>query len=282
MRNGEGTADMSGELAALLLAGQDGSEAYYVAVDHAVGADLAAVLVLAGHPDPAVRQAVGATLPLITDLVEPSLDAVAAVIALTADPDPRVRDWACFALAQQWNTLDTPQLRQALAARLDDVDEQTRREALMGLALRRDPRALPYVRAALSRPNGQVWLLELMAAGALGVVGLHDLVCRHLEGWQDGDDALTADAAARLTDPTGPGEDVLTGVAELYRRRAHALPDSDAMPAWHLMSRMLDLAPHRAADFFHDVLSALDDEAAREELESNSALAQMARAQPRP
>jgi methionyl-tRNA formyltransferase len=67
-----------------------------------------------------------------------------ALIELTADPQPGIRDWATFALGTL-STQDTPTLRDALAARLDDSDDDTRIEAVHGLALRGDTRALDAV-----------------------------------------------------------------------------------------------------------------------------------------
>ena len=67
-----------------------------------------------------------------------------ALVELTADPEPGIRDWATFALGTL-SPQDTPALRDALAARLDDSDDSTRIEAVHGLALRGDTRALDAV-----------------------------------------------------------------------------------------------------------------------------------------
>jgi HEAT repeat protein len=67
--------------------------------------------------------------------------AVAALIRLSQDPDGSVRDWATFSLGVQIER-DTPELREALAARLDDSDFEARSEAILGLAMRGDERAL--------------------------------------------------------------------------------------------------------------------------------------------
>jgi methionyl-tRNA formyltransferase len=64
-----------------------------------------------------------------------------ALVDLTADPEPAIRDWATFALGTL-SPQDTPTLRDALAARLGDSDDSTRIEAVHGLALRGDTRAL--------------------------------------------------------------------------------------------------------------------------------------------
>lgn len=119
---------------------------------------------------------------------------VAVAIGLTLDTDRVVRDHACLALAVQWREVDTPERRDALAARLDDIDRDARSEALVGLAYCHDPRARPRVRAALSRPSGDVWRLEIVAAGALSDPTLHELVQRHQDGWSTVADATTADA----------------------------------------------------------------------------------------
>lgn len=166
-------------------------------------------------------------------------------------------------------------MREALAARLDDIDRDARCEALAGLASRRDPRVLARVQAALSRPGGDVWRLEMVAAGALSDPQLHHLVLRHQTGWGDVDAAETVKAVARLTDPSGAG-DVLDGVAELFRRRARGYQDGDAAAAWHLLADMLDIAPHRAGEFLGEVLARLDgDDAALHQVRTRSALAQL-------
>jgi HEAT repeat protein len=60
-------------------------------------------------------------------------EAIAALIRLTNDPEAFVRDWATFGLGEP-GTVDTPEIQQTLHRRLDDEDEQTRYEAICGLA----------------------------------------------------------------------------------------------------------------------------------------------------
>ena len=67
--------------------------------------------------------------------------AVDALIRLSRDEHSEVRDWATFALGML-AAQDTEELREALAARLDDPDAETRLEAVHGLALRGDARAV--------------------------------------------------------------------------------------------------------------------------------------------
>src|SRR5204862_2224523 len=69
------------------------------------------LLSLGEHPEPTVREAAAFALG-----GRRRADAVAALIGLSADEDPHVRDWATFALGTLAE-LDTPELRDALAAR---------------------------------------------------------------------------------------------------------------------------------------------------------------------
>lgn len=75
-------------------------------------------------------------------------DAVEALIELSTDPDEDVRDWATFGLGTQTD-LDTPRIREALCARLNDPDPVTRAEAFVGLARRKDERVIPHLIEAL-------------------------------------------------------------------------------------------------------------------------------------
>jgi HEAT repeat protein len=92
---------------------------------------------------------------------------IAALMQLMTDEDTDVRDWATFGLGVQ-GTLDTPEIREALHRRLDDVDEETRYEAMRGLARCGDLRvAQPIIDAFEANPqNFDLWepastLLEL-------------------------------------------------------------------------------------------------------------------------
>lgn len=113
-----------------------------------------------GHPDAEVRFAVTHALAACE---EP--EAVAALIDLSEDSDSDVRDWATFGLGCQID-LDTPAVREALARRLEDADEDCRFEAMAGLARRKDSRAFAPVRAILADGDPSDYVLE--AAAALG------------------------------------------------------------------------------------------------------------------
>ncbi|GAB2963701.1 hypothetical protein GCM10023080_025760 [Streptomyces pseudoechinosporeus] len=110
---------------------------------HQDPAALPEILRHAGHPDTGVRRAVAVAL---CGLVPAShSEGVARLIALAGDADRDVRNWATTALAVL--DTDSPALRDALAALLDDPDPEVVAEAARGLAMRQDPRAI----AALER-----------------------------------------------------------------------------------------------------------------------------------
>jgi methionyl-tRNA formyltransferase len=101
-----------------------------------------------GHPDARVREGVAFALG-----GRSGDGPLRGLIALSGDADVNVRDWATFALgtlAEQ----DTPELREALAARVDDADAETRLEAIHGLALRGDERALDPALDVLAAADG--------------------------------------------------------------------------------------------------------------------------------
>lgn len=91
---------------------------------------------------------------------------VDTLIQLSADPDQDVRNWATFALGSQLEQVDTPALRDALVARLTEADLEVRGEALLGLALRRDPRVIEPLRRELE--SGELTVLAIEAAQRLG------------------------------------------------------------------------------------------------------------------
>ncbi len=89
---------------------------------------------------------------------------VPALIRLTTDEASHIRDWATFALGVQLDA-DTPEVRAALLARLDDEDADTRGEAMRGLAVRQDRRAVPYIRRELDAEDIDEAVIE--AAGVM-------------------------------------------------------------------------------------------------------------------
>lgn len=116
------------------------------------------LLDLATHPSPAVRLAVaqglwGKTVQHDDDAIDTDPAAVTVLMDLMGDDDAEVRNWATFALGTQVSA-DGPEIRAALRERLQDDDEQTREEAVCGLANRRDEIAfeplMGYLRSGLT------------------------------------------------------------------------------------------------------------------------------------
>ncbi|MGW7055911.1 HEAT repeat domain-containing protein [Streptomyces sp. NPDC054887] len=105
---------------------------------HGDPAALPEILRHAGHPDPDVRHRVA--LSLIGLVPAGHREGEAALVMLSRDRDDEVRDWATLALAGC--DADTPEIREALAERLEDHDPDTAAEAARGLAVRGDARAV--------------------------------------------------------------------------------------------------------------------------------------------
>lgn len=152
-----------------------------------------AMLRLAGHAKAKVRLAVAVALPGTTDADAPTGDVVEALIRLSRDADAEVRDWATFGIGSQL-VADTPDVRDALADRLDDPDADTADEALLGLATRHDRRALATV---LARLDGDPSVLVIDAAAELAdPVFLPALSRLRDHGWSsDAAEAASLEAA---------------------------------------------------------------------------------------
>jgi HEAT repeat protein len=127
------------------------------------------------HPDPKVRHAVvlalsGQEKPL----------AIECLISLSRDADSYVRDWATFALGTQ-TELNTPEIREALVDRLDDLDDDARGEALVGLARRNDRRVVDSLTKELS--SDCVGTLAIEAAELIASPELHPHLVDLREWW---------------------------------------------------------------------------------------------------
>lgn len=77
------------------------------------------------------------------------------MLSLMRDPDTSVRDRATFAVGSL-SDHDTPRIRAALAERLQDGDRCVANEAALGLARRRDSRAIPYIALAIASRDGDI------------------------------------------------------------------------------------------------------------------------------
>jgi len=116
--------------------------------------DTSDIRALANHPDCEVRRSV--TRALVSHKDDQT---TATLIQLSRDTDAGVRDWATFGIGTM-NDNDTPEIREALYDRLNDLDEDTRSEAIVGLAERRDSRVLEALKQELLSPTFQTIILE--------------------------------------------------------------------------------------------------------------------------
>lgn len=119
---------------------------------------------LSAHLDANVRYAAVSSL-----CGEDAPRAIAAMITCSSDQDRDVRNWAIFGLGAQIDT-DTPAIREALVARLDEADDEIRGEAIVGLARRGDLRVLPPLLKELDSTEPEIlteWNLTHDAADAL-------------------------------------------------------------------------------------------------------------------
>lgn len=138
-----------------------------------------------GNADSEVRRAIVLALS-----GHENQECVELLILLSKDKESSVRDWATFGMGTQIDW-DSPQLRDALLARLNDEDEDTRAEAHFGLALRKDQRGIPALIEELGGSSVGDVLLE--AAQELGSPLLYPSLLSLKEN-ADGED-LTLDAA---------------------------------------------------------------------------------------
>jgi methionyl-tRNA formyltransferase len=126
------------------------------------------LLRLRRHPDAIVRDGVVAALAGREDGL-----ATDALIELSGDPDGEIRDWATFALGAL-APQDSPELRDALVARLDDTGAEARIEAVHGLALRGDARAVEAALALLAADGqgGSLWTRHALLEAAVRLAAL--------------------------------------------------------------------------------------------------------------
>lgn len=99
-----------------------------------------ALLALRNHPDHEVRHAIACCIE-----VRQHPKGAGVLLALMEDENEVVRDWATFAIGSDeveqdgvWRLADSAEIRTALHRRLEDEYEDARREAIWGLARRKD------------------------------------------------------------------------------------------------------------------------------------------------
>lgn len=85
--------------------------------------------------------------------------AIETLIELSDDADEDVRNWATFGIGTQIEA-DSAEIREALVKRLQDDNEEIQGEAMFGLAVRKDPRAIQPITEELLSENPRVFALE--------------------------------------------------------------------------------------------------------------------------
>ncbi|MBO0922015.1 HEAT repeat domain-containing protein [Cellulomonas sp. zg-ZUI222] len=188
------------------------------------------LLSFAGDPAPGVRRAVAMSVPGMPYAAPPTERALDALITLSSDPDPRVRDWATFGLGSQWSQ-DSPAIRAALRARLDDEDHDTAAEALLGLARRADPEALTRVRALIEEPDTLIGLVALEAAAELADPVLLPALEELARAW-DGDEDEHTEALAFAIARCDPGS--LEAARQIEQQIVTAVDERVAGTGWSL------------------------------------------------
>lgn len=145
------------------------------------------VIRFSDHSDPAVRHAVVLALASAE-----CPDAITSLVLLSRDDDNNVRDWATFTLGTLFET-DTQQIRDALFDRITDRHDDTRGEALLGLARRKDSRIVDALKTELG--SDCVGTLAVEAAEALASAELRQHLV-NLQRWWDVDRELLERAIA--------------------------------------------------------------------------------------
>lgn len=161
------------------------------------------------HPDAGVRYGVVFGL-----LGQEDPQAIQALVLLSNDPDQEVRNWATFGLGSQIDT-DTPALQQALLARTQDKHQETRGEAMVGLARRKHSQARTLIRKELTRRDLSPLALE--AAEELGDTALYSDLLKLKQSLQRHKDPYLLErleAALQACQPPPPEPETESRLAE--------------------------------------------------------------------
>ena len=147
------------------------------ALGHLKRGESAELIALAQHPSESIRCALAYALGGRSDDLSCS-----ALVILSADQDLDTRNWATFSLGSI-GECDSTAIREALLARLSDSDDEVRGEAMVGLARRKDARAVSAILTALG--NEHVLNLAIEAAEEMPrsefLPHLEELLAKHPE-----------------------------------------------------------------------------------------------------
>lgn len=134
---------------------------------------------LADHSSDLIRFSMASCLGLLD-----SPKARRALVKLSADQDRDVRNWATFGLGTQCHN-NTNEIRGALFARINDTDEETRNEAILGLARRKIRNVIPILVRELEAEPDNPSPLAIEAAAELLAPELLEPLQRILETYGD-------------------------------------------------------------------------------------------------
>lgn len=110
---------------------------------------------LAEHYNPGVRQALARTFGAFEHDI-----ALQTLLRLMEDRDEETRFWATFGVGSLNEKANSPDIREALFTRLEDRSVHTRAEALYGLTIRGDERAIDALMKELSGTEVSVLAIE--------------------------------------------------------------------------------------------------------------------------
>lgn len=133
---------------------------------------------LKNHPDAGIRWGVMCAMSP-WELREHPV-AIATLIELSADEDDDIRNWSTFDLAIR-EDVDSEEIRMALVQRLDDTHDETRNEALLGLALKKDVRVMDALLRELSGPI--TWHQVIEAAKEMADPRCYPLLLKQCDEW---------------------------------------------------------------------------------------------------
>lgn len=150
------------------------------------------------HVDSDVRHAVVFGL-----LSHEDSQAIATLIELMNDEDDEVCDWATFGIGSLVET-DTPQIREALLKNTNHSNEMVQFEAIVGLANRRDPRAVDLMIRDFSQCDPSVQYLEAAEEMADERLFPHVLRLREV----DPDDEAYQEAVERALEKCRPKDSI--------------------------------------------------------------------------
>lgn len=147
---------------------------------------------LVGHPSEDVRWHLAWALPIEKGKeVVVDRETIETLVRLACDLEPRVRDWATFSLGM--TEADSPEIRDVMLQRIIDSDFDTRSEAAIWLAKRKEPRGIIPLRDCLL--SDRVGEFHVEAAWMYADPQLKDALVT-LKRWWDVDSELLDRAIA--------------------------------------------------------------------------------------